>query len=123
MAIETSDRVVAELKGREQERCRAISECDWPALSALLRDDYSHTHSTGVVQDKATYVAFIQGKPRSTTRGELGVRVYGDSAIMQGRQFNQPDGDGPQVESEVIQVWLRDDQAWRLAACQSTRAK
>jgi hypothetical protein len=122
MASPTLDNTAALLHDREQERCRAISECDWPGLSALLRDDYSHTHSTGVVQDKATYVAFIQGKPRKTTRGELRVRLYGEAAIMTGRQFNQPDGDGPMVESEVIQVWINDG-AWRLAACQSTRAK
>jgi uncharacterized protein DUF4440 len=59
---------VAELRALEEERCRAISEGDWTALANLLREDYSHSHSTAVVEDKATYLEFIKGRPRTTTR-------------------------------------------------------
>ena len=111
----------AELAACEQERCRAISECDWPALEGLLASDYSHTHSSAVVQDTSTYLEFVKGKPRATSRGTLHVRVYGDAAVMSGRQFNTLEGAASPIEAEVIQVWVRAGQEWRLAAFQSTR--
>jgi hypothetical protein len=117
-----NDDRVAELQRLEQERCRAISEGDWSTLANLLRDDYSHSHSTGVVQDKPTYLDFIKGRPRTTTRGEVRVRIYGDAAVMNGRQLNTfADGSRPPVENEVIQVWIDAVEGWRLAAFQSTR--
>jgi hypothetical protein len=115
---------VAELRRLEQERCRAISQGDWDALGKLLRDDYSHSHSTGVVQDKATYLQFISGRPRTTTRPEVRVRVYGNTAIMNGRQINTfADANRGAVENEVIQVWVNEHGEWRMAAFQSTRAE
>jgi|SRR5579859_1784382 len=120
----TDDAAIAELEGLEQERCRAISSGDWDALGNLLRDDYSHSHSTGVVQDKATYLKFIAGRPRTTTRPAVRVRVYGSAAIMNGRQVNTfEDGSRPPVENEVIQVWINAESGWRMAAFQSTRAE
>jgi hypothetical protein len=118
-----TDDVVAELKRLEQLRCRAISQGDWKALADLLREDYSHSHSTGVVHDKPTYLEFIKGRPRTTTRPDVQVRVYGSSAIMNGRQVNTFDDAGrPPVENEVIQVWIDGDGGWQMAAFQSTRA-
>jgi Domain of unknown function (DUF4440) len=114
---------VAELRRLEDERCRAISEGDWDALANLLREDYSHSHSTGVVQDKATYLEFIKGRPRTTTRPDVRVRVYGSAAIMNGRQVNTfADASRPPVQNEVIQVWIDGDDGWKMAAFQSTRA-
>jgi hypothetical protein len=113
--------VVTELERLEQARCAAISQGDWDALADLLLDDYSHTHSTGVVQDKATYLEHVRGRPRTTTRPGVRVRLYGDAAIMNGRQINTfAEADRPPVENEVLQVWVRRDGGWKLAAFQST---
>jgi Domain of unknown function (DUF4440) len=118
-----TDPAVAELRQRELERCRAISVGDWVALGDLLREDYSHSHSDGVVQDKAVYLEFIRGRPRTTSRPDLRVRVYGDVAIMNGRQVNTypPEAGRAPVVNEVMQVWVRGDGAWRMAAFQSSR--
>jgi len=116
--------VVATLEQLEQERCSAISSGNWDGLANLLLDDYSHTHSTGMVQDKPTYLAHIKGRPRTTTRPSLRVRVYGNTAIMNGRQTNSfDDPSKPPVHNEVIQVWIQAGQTWRLAAFQSTRSE
>jgi hypothetical protein len=113
--------VVSELKRLEQARCRAISEGDWDALAALLIDDYSHTHSTGAVQDKATYLQHVRARPRTTTRPDVRVRIYGDAAIMNGRQVNTFDEPGrAPVENEVMQVWVQTPGGWKMAAFQST---
>ncbi len=120
MTVLTSD-VVTELQRLEQARCDAISRGDWDALAGLLLDDYSHTHSTGVVQDKATYLEFVQGHPRVTSRPDVRVRVYGDTAVMNGRLVNTfADSSRPPVQNEVIQVWVRMPDGWKMAAYQST---
>jgi hypothetical protein len=116
--------VVAELKRLEQERCRAISQGDWDALAGLLLEDYSHTHSTGLVQDKPTYLNHVKSRPRTTTRPDVRVRVYGRTAVMNGRQVNTfEDASRPPVENEVIQAWVNNGQGWRLAAFQSTSTR
>jgi ketosteroid isomerase-like protein len=113
--------VVAELERVEQARCAAISRGDWNALADLLLDDYVHTHSTGVVQDKPTYLKHVSSRPRTTTRPGVRVRVYGDAAVMNGRQVNTfAEADRPPVENQVLQVWVRTDRGWKLAAFQST---
>jgi hypothetical protein len=115
--------VVAELTRLEQERCRALSQQDWSALEALLSEDYTHTHTTGRVEDKPTYMQGMKERPRETFRGDLRVRVYGDTAVMQGLQTNktQRGGETSLMESQVIQVWVRQGNAWKLVATQNTR--
>ena len=119
-----SETLTAELERLERERCRAISEHDWVALEGLLVDSYTHTHSTGVVQDKLTYMSHVKERPRAMTRGVLQIRPFGTTAIMTGRQTNTPEavGSGP-VESIVMQVWVQDGSVWKLAASQTTRIR
>jgi hypothetical protein len=116
--------VVTELERVEQARCAAISRGDWDALADLLLDEYAHTHSTGVVQDKATYLEHVKGRPRTTTRPGVRVSLYGDAAVMRGRQINTfAEADRPPVQNEVLQVWVRTDRGWKLAAFQSTSSR
>jgi len=121
MSVEMREGVVAEVLALEAERCRAISEGDWPALEALLRDDYHHTHATGVVQDGPTYIQHIRSKPRATTRGDLRVQVLGGVAVVGGPQFNTLEGAAAAGESQVLQVWVDQGAGWQLVAAQSTR--
>jgi hypothetical protein len=53
------------------QRCRAISEQDWDALAGLLADELTHTHITGVTQDKPTYLEHVRKNPRWTERPDL----------------------------------------------------
>ncbi len=106
---------------REQERCRAISEQDWESLAEILDEDLTHTHMNGLVHDKAAYLEHVQRRPRRTERGELSVRLYGDTAVVNGRMFNHTTEGEPPVEAEVMQVWLRRDNAWKQAAFQASR--
>ncbi|HWI71358.1 MAG TPA: nuclear transport factor 2 family protein [Baekduia sp.] len=118
-----------ELRALEQERCRAISAGDLATLDRLLADDLTHTHVTGVTEDKATYLAALGGRPRTTTRGEdLAVRLYGDVAVMTGTLRNAfpPQAPGePEDVSEIhaLQVWARaGGNAWRQVAFASSGA-
>jgi len=90
------DAAVTEVLALEAARCRAISGQDWEALAAMLSDDLTHTHITGVTQDKATYLAHVQKNPRRVERRALKVRIYGDVAVVTGPQVNLVEADaGP----------------------------
>jgi hypothetical protein len=109
----------SEVLALEAERCRAISDGDWPALEALLADDLTHTHLTGITQDKATYLAHVRGNPRRTSRGDLTVRIYGDVAVVVGPQVNVVD-QGVEQPSVGLQVWVRRPPTWELVASGSS---
>jgi Domain of unknown function (DUF4440) len=119
-----SDDEAADLIALENERCRAISELDIPALEKILAEDLTHTHITGQTEDKATYLAGLSGRPRKTTRGDLSVRRYGDAAVMTGALINEFPGDGvrPQARSEIqaLQVWVRSVGRWQMVAFASS---
>ena len=115
-----SDAVTEELLRLEDERCRAISAGDINTLGRLLADDLTHTHISGHTEDKATYLATLGGRPRITTRRDLNVRVYGDTAIMTGTLVNAfPPEAGvarPPFEAHALQVWVKSGDGWKQAA-------
>jgi hypothetical protein len=123
---DSADQLVVDLLQAEAERCQAIGAADRAALDALLDDDLVYVHSTGVAEDKATYIQkSTSGAPRTVERGELDIRVYGDVGVVMGGYVVRVDPDGPDTEGRVVdasglQVWLRRDGQWRLLAHQGT---
>jgi len=113
--------IVAKLVVLEEKRCRALNEQDWPTLESLLSEDYIHTHSSGVVQDKSEYMAYIKASPRITSRGELQVRLYGDAAVMVGSLFLAFQNRDTKISNWIVQVWVKLENAWKTVAFQSTK--
>jgi ketosteroid isomerase-like protein len=118
--IQLSDAATEELLRLEEERCRAISAGDVDALGRLLTDNLTHTHVTGRTQDKAAYLSALGGRPRTTTRRDLTVRTYGDTAIMTGILVNAFPSDGgaatAPMEAQALQVWVKTNAGWQQAA-------
>jgi hypothetical protein len=110
--------VVEELLALEDQRCRAISGGDLAALGDLLGDDLVHVHMTGHAQGKQEYLSSLAGKPRTTTRRDLAVRVYDGVAVMTGVLLNSfGHGAGRQVgEAYATQVWVARNGSWRLVS-------
>jgi len=110
----------------ELDRCSAISDGNLDALAELLDEDLTHTHTTGRTQDRATYLAGLEGKPRETRRtDDLRVQIYGDTAVMTGTLLNsfpasEPGGAPRQVELHALQVWVRASPGWKLVAFASS---
>jgi hypothetical protein len=106
----------------ERTRCEAISAGDLAAVEKLLATELTHTHASGVTEDKATYLEGLRGQARQTTRGDdLRVRLYGDVAVMTGTLRNsyapaEPGGQGRTVELLALQVWVRRDGGWQQVA-------
>ena len=115
-----SNAVTEELLRLEEERCRAVSAGDIDTLGRLLTDDLTHTHVTGRTEGKAAYLAALGGRPRTTTRRDLTVRIYGEAAIMTGTLVNAfpPDAGAarPPVEAHALQVWVKTSDGWKQAA-------
>ncbi len=119
--MSSNEETIQQILGLEAERCRAISEQDWPALEKLLAPDLTHTHMNGNVQDREAYLKHVKANPRVTERGSLGVRLYGDTAVINGRMFNRTPNQAGSTEAEVIQVWRRNDGSWQQIAFQASR--
>jgi len=125
-----------ELLALEQRRCAAIGAGDIATLEGLLSADYIHVHMTAAVEYRAGHLQAIAKRPRTTTRGEIRVRVYGDLAVLTGELTNHmavpgqepraPDGEaaalrgGASRRAYCHQVAIRADGAWRFASIQLT---
>ena len=115
--------LIDELERLEAERCRAISENDWEALGALLHDDFTYGFLSGRVEDKTTYLAGIPSRPHGHKRSGLRTKLYGDAtvAVMTGEFISTtPSGEVANVGT-ALQVWVKEENTWMLAAFSSTR--
>jgi len=81
---------IAALLALEQRRQQALICADVSALRALLAEDLTHIHSTGLVHTKAQFIQHIQtmGGFANISRAEPEVQVYGDIALLTGATRN-----------------------------------
>jgi ketosteroid isomerase-like protein len=114
-----------EILALEEKRCAAMTGRDADALAAMLHDDLVYTHSSGVVDDKATYVDAIRsGRTRyhSIERAGEHVRAYGDTVLVTGNAAIEVDVNGQHKSLRLcyLDVWTRTPQGWKFVAWQST---
>lgn len=119
----------AQLLALEAERSRALVHDDHAQVQQLFADDLVYVHTTGVVHDKAQYLAYARDVVRylSVERGPLTVRFAGDDlAIMTGPHANtlQKRGEEQSVASTgfTTQIWRRSAGAWQICSFHATRA-
>ena len=114
-----------ELLALEQRRCAAISSGDIETLKSLLSDDYVHVHMTAAVDDRAGHLQAVAKRARTTSRGEIQVRVYGDLAVLTGELTNQMavGQEVRAVRAYCHQVAVRRAGAWRFVSIQLTPLK
>jgi len=116
-----------QLLEREAARGRALVARDFTSLESLLADDLIYVHSTGVVQDKAVYLDYVQGPLTflSVERRNLTVTILDNAAIMTGYMSNVIRPPGPAaavtVDSHVVQVWTLGAAGWQISLFQATR--
>ena len=121
----TQEQVILDL---ERARCASLGNGDLEALGQLLSRDLVHVHTRGNSDGYESYLEYMRSflQVLKVERGDLRVRVYGDTAVMTGTQVNTArlrNGD-PQVmriESKAMQVWAKEvDGHWRQVAFQAT---
>jgi ketosteroid isomerase-like protein len=114
-----------EILGLEEERFAAMVSGDVGLLDAMLHQDLVYTHSSAVVDTKASYLEAIRtGKTRyeSQKRFEERVRTCGDCALVTGRAEMQAVVDGVRktLRLRYLDVWTKTPQGWKFIAWHST---
>ncbi len=114
------------VKAAELERFQAAEKVDLDRLGKLLADDLTYTHSTGALQTKAQLLDDLKtGKLqfKKIEPGELQVRVYGATAIINGTaKFSVvQNGEAKDVNLRFTDVWVNHAGRWQLVAWQSTK--
>ena len=107
-------------------RIAATIAGDPAALGALMTDDLSYTHSSGVTESKAEFLAGLKsGKYlyREITPRERRIRVHGDSAIVSGPAHIaiEPGGKRTEIDLYFSEVYVKQGGRWLMALWQSTR--
>ena len=101
----------------------ALAKADMGFLERALHKDFVLTNSKGTIEDRAAYLANrktgrIQYESRKSD--ELRVRVYGDCAIVTGRDIEKGKDQKGAVEGQFrwTRVFLRQDGRWQLVTAQ-----
>jgi uncharacterized protein (TIGR02246 family) len=114
----------AAVRAVEDRRIKALVEDDFATLDAIFADDLHYTHSSTVVDDKASYMAALRtGKTKyeSIDREPARVRIYGDTALMTGTAVVGLRGRAEKLPLRYTLVYVRQGGQWRMVAWQSTR--
>jgi hypothetical protein len=118
----------AELIELERQRAEALIRRDAAMLDALWPADLMHIHSTGTVMGKDELMRYVLETLQflELTRSDLKVQVYGDAALMTGRQLARMRRlDKPEpvnAQSWVTQFWVRRPGGWVQSHFHSVRA-
>ena len=109
----------------EEQRWAAQLGGDTTALGPLLADELSYTHSNGLVDSKASYLAAIEEKVfdyRRADRTDVATTVIGDTAMVTGRVAMEVVSRGRTVEldSRFSAIWVRRGDRWQFLCWQST---
>ena len=114
----------AEILALEDKRYAAMTSNDLATLEALFHDEMIYTHSSAVVDTRASYLeALRSGKTRYKTakRFEEKVRFAGDTALVTGRaEFEvELNGNPKTLRLRFLNVWTKTPAGWKFIAWQS----
>ena len=109
----------------EDERFGAMTARDFPRLQLLVHDELMYTHSSGMVDGKATWLDSMKSgrvKYKKAQCTERKVRLYGDTALITGRaQIEAEIGGEPKtLKLLFLNAWTKTPQGWKFVAWQST---
>lgn len=102
----------------------AMTAKDAAKIKAMYTESFTHTHGSGKVDGRdARIVSLLTGDPviEDAPISEMVVRVHGDTAILSGRSPILNKTENKTYDFRWIQVYVREDGAWKLAASQATR--
>jgi ketosteroid isomerase-like protein len=107
-------------------RLAATIKGDVAALSAMMTDDLTYTHSSAVTETKAELLAGLKsGKYvyREITPKDRRVRVHGDAAIVSGpaHVVIEPGGQRTEIDLYFTEIYVKEGGRWKMALWQSTR--
>lgn len=110
----------------EARRQQALLDGDIDTLREIFEDSLVHVHAPGLTHTKEQLLEHVATRQAylGMKRGELNVRIAGDTAVVTGELVNtlvNPSGGERTIAGPVIQVLHRgDDGAWRFISFQMT---
>jgi ketosteroid isomerase-like protein len=105
---------------------QAMVDADKARLEALVSDQVSYGHSGGVIENKADFINVVASKKtvyKTIRLLEPSTAVVGNNAIVR-HVFTadfETDGKPGSAKVGVLQVWQKQDGAWKLLARQAFR--
>ena len=105
---------------------QAMLAADKAKLEALVSDQLSYGHSSGVIESKPVFVGVVADKKtiyKSINLLEPGTTVVGNNAIVRHVFTAETEANGKPGSAKVgvLQVWQKQDGAWKLLARQAFR--
>ncbi len=107
-------------------RFAATIKADVAVLAAMMTDDLTYTHSSGVTETKAEFLEGVKNGRyvyRSIEAKDRRVRLHGDAAIVSGSAHIviEPGGKRTEIDLYYTELYVKQGGAWRMALWQSTR--
>src|SRR5262249_19036720 len=114
-----------EILALEDKRYAAMCGGDFAALEAMLHDELLYTHSSGLTDTKATWLASLRSgktKYKSAACSDRKVRLAGDTALVTGRAAIQAEINGQPRSLRLVflNAWTKTPNGWKFIAWQST---
>ncbi|MBK9168753.1 MAG: nuclear transport factor 2 family protein [Bryobacterales bacterium] len=112
------------LRKAEEEFGAALARMDYAALDKILADDMIYTHSNGVVDDKAQFIASLKDGTRkyeSIKIHEFTVRPYGNTAAVAAKVTMVITARGTTAPRDMryLRFWAKKRGQWQLVGHQS----
>jgi len=116
----------SQIRDLERQRFRAMETVDVATLDRIFSDDLIYTHANGLQHTKAELIGVIGSgdfKYESITPGDIRVRIYNETAVVNGRVSMQiKSGAGEQVfKLCYLDVYVKQGGRWQMVAWQSSR--
>jgi|SRR5215471_4937424 ketosteroid isomerase-like protein len=120
-----SDSIKANIKKLEDRRFQAMIDGDFDTLDKMLGDGLVYTHSTGLSDNHAEYIAKCKKgvfKYRKIERPTENIQVYTDTAVVTGHAKMEVmvDGKPKLLNSRYTNVWVKGPKGWQMVVWQST---
>jgi hypothetical protein len=105
---------------------KAIFGQEKAQLEALCTEQLSYGHSDGRVENKAQFINGVMTRKailKSLTLSDHTIAIVGTAAIARHTWASESETDGKPTSTKigVLQVWQKQDGAWKLLARQSVR--
>ena len=110
----------------EKQRFEAQMKKDYAMLDRVLADDLVYNHSNGNTDNKQSYIQSIRdGKSKydSIESQEQEVRVYGNTAIINGKCLIKATSNGETINTTLkyTDVYVRKGRQWQMVTWQSLK--
>jgi len=121
---QTIEKEISEIKNLRTKTVEAIEKRDRKTLDEIYAKDFSHTHTSGKVDDKKTRLdTFVSGEKTIDTANaeDLKIKIFGkQTAVAIGKSSVKSD-DGTIAVYRWTIVYAKTGKKWQIAASQATK--